>query len=72
VDSDFAGLFSVEDKQQPISAKSRTGYVIMYYGVTILWVSNMQTHIALPTMEAEYIALSRYMRDLIPIREILK
>jgi hypothetical protein len=72
VDSDFAGLFSVEDKQQPISAKSRTGYVIMYSGVPIIWVSKMQTKIAFSTMEAEYIALSQSMRDLIPIREIPK
>ena len=32
----------------------------------------MQTQIALSTMEAEYIALSNSMRDLIAIREILK
>jgi hypothetical protein len=43
VDSDFAGLLSVEDKHQPISAKSRTGYIILYSGVPILWVSKMQT-----------------------------
>jgi hypothetical protein len=28
VDADFGGLFSVEDKQDPVSVKSRTGYVI--------------------------------------------
>jgi hypothetical protein len=32
----------------------------------------MQTQVALSTMEAEYIALSQSMRDLIPIREVLK
>jgi hypothetical protein len=32
----------------------------------------MQTQISLSTMEAEYIALSQSMPDLIPIREILK
>jgi hypothetical protein len=58
VDADFAGLFSVKDGQQPIAAKSRPGYVIMYYGVPLLWVSKMQTQIALSTMEVEYIALS--------------
>ena len=58
VDSDFAGLFSVEDGLKPICAKSRTGYVIKYCDVPILWVSKMQTQIALSTMEAEYIALS--------------
>jgi hypothetical protein len=72
VDADFGGLFSVEDKQDPISVKSRTGYVILYRGAPLLWVSKMQTQIALSTMEAEYIALSQSMRDLIPIREVLK
>jgi hypothetical protein len=37
-----------------------------------LWVSNMQTQIAIITTETEYIALHQSMRDLIPIREILK
>jgi hypothetical protein len=32
----------------------------------------MQTQIALSTMEAEYVALSQSMRDLIPIRQILE
>jgi hypothetical protein len=72
VDADFTRLFSVEDRQQPISAKSRTGYIIMYYCVPVLWVSKMQTQIALATMEAEYIVISQSMRDLIHIREILK
>ena len=72
VDADFAGLFAVADKQDPVSVKSRTGYVIMYKGAPLLWASKMQTQIALSTMEAEYIALSQSMRDLIPIREVLK
>lgn len=38
----------------------------------LLWVSKLQTQIALSTMEAEYIALSSAMRELIAIREILK
>lgn len=72
VDADFGGLFSVEDKQDPVSVKSRTGYVITYRGAPLMWVSKMQTQVALSTMEAEYIALSQSMRDLIPIREVLK
>ena len=32
----------------------------------------MQTQIALSTMEAEFIALSQAMRNLIPIQEVLK
>jgi hypothetical protein len=72
VDADFGGLFSVEDPESPVSVKSRTGYVIMYRGSPLLWVSKLQTQIALSTMESEYISLSQSMRDLIPIREILK
>ena len=72
VDADFAGLFAIENNEDPISVKSRTGYVILYKGSPLLWVSKMQTQIALSTMEAEYIALSQAMHDLIPIREILK
>jgi hypothetical protein len=37
-----------------------------------MWVSKLQTQIALSTMEAEYVALSQSMRDLIPLRELLK
>jgi hypothetical protein len=72
VDADFGGLFSVEEKQDPVSVKSRTGYVITYRGAPLMWASKMQTQVALSTMEAEYIALSQSMRDLIPIREVLK
>ena len=73
VDADFGGLFSVEDKQDPISVKSRTGYVITNRSAPLIWASKMQIQVALrSTMEAEYIALSQSMRNLILIREILK
>jgi hypothetical protein len=38
VDADFGGLFSVEDKQDPISVKSRTGYVIMYHKFELIFL----------------------------------
>ena len=44
----------------------------MYRGSPLMWVSKLQTQIALSTMEAEYIALSQSMQDLIPIHEVLK
>jgi hypothetical protein len=37
----------------------------------VIWVSKLQTEIALSTTEAEYIALSQSMRDLLPMRELL-
>ena len=70
VDADFAGLWGVEDPQDPVSVKSRTGYVITFAACPIVWVSKLQTEIALSTMEAEYIALSQSMRDLLPLRTL--
>jgi hypothetical protein len=73
VDADFAGLFPEASKQDPVSVKSRTRYVILFKGAPLLlWASKMQTQITLSTMEAKYIALSEAMRDLIPIWEVLK
>ena len=45
---------------------------MLYQGCPLLWVSKMQTQCALSTMESEYLVLSQAMRDLIPLREILK
>jgi len=72
VDSDFAGLYGTEDSHDPICAKSRTGYVITLAGCPLLWVSKLQTTIALSTMEAEYQALSASCWDLSPLRHICK
>ena len=72
VDADFGGLWGSEDDQDPVSVKSRSGFIIMFMGCPLLWISKLQTQIALSTMESEYIALSHSMRELIAIREILK
>ena len=66
VDADFAGGYCESTKDDPISVYSRTGYVIFYFGCPVLWVSKMQSEISLSTVEAEYVALSTSMRDLIP------
>ena len=72
VDADFAGLWSYEDEQDAISVKSRSGFLLMFMGCPLIWGSKLQTQIALSTMEAEYIALSLAMRELIGLRELLK
>ena len=41
-------------------------------GCPLLWVSKLQTEIALSTTEAEYVALSQSMRELIPAQAMLK
>jgi hypothetical protein len=72
VDADFAGLWNIEDPQDAISVKSRTGYIITLGGCPLLWVSKLQQEISLSTMESEYVALSSAMRDLIPIRRLVE
>ena len=72
MDADFAGLWGYEDKQDPVCVWSRTGYVVTFGGCPVLWVSKLQTEIALSTTEAEYIALSQAMRDLLPTKRILE
>ena len=71
VDADWAGSWTKETDHDPLSANSRTGYFITYAGCPILWISRMQTLIALSTCEAEYIALSAALRDVIAIMNLL-
>jgi len=72
VDADFAGLWKTECHADPISVYSRTGFVLMFAGVPLLWCSKLQTEIALSTTESEYMALSHSMREVIPCRGLIK
>jgi len=72
VDSDFAGLWSTATSHTRESALSCTVYVITYGGCPAHWASKLQSEIALSTIEAEYIALSMCMRDLIPMWSLFK
>ena len=58
IDADFTGLWGAEDPQDPICAKSRTGYVITLANCPLHWVSKFQTEIALSTLHSEYVTLS--------------
>ena len=71
VDADFAGLWGAESDQSPMCVKSRTGYVLTLNDCPLVWVSKLQTEIALSTMEAEYIALAQAMREVIPTRRMV-
>ena len=72
VDSDFMGLYGKEKRNDPVNVKSRTGYVICINGCPVIWASKLQESIALSTMMAEYYALSTAMREVIPLRELVK
>ena len=48
------------------------GFVIMYAGCPIIWKISMQKLVALSTTEAEYIALSSALREVIAIINLLE
>lgn len=74
VDADFSGNWDKDNASATDSdtAKSRTAFIITYAGCPIIWASKLQTLIALSTTEAEYIALSTALRDVIPLMELVK
>jgi hypothetical protein len=71
VDADWAGNWATSDANETASALSRTGYVIYYAGCPIIWASKMQSLVALSTTEAEYIALSSALREVITLINLL-
>jgi histone deacetylase 1/2 len=72
VDADFAGLYGYEDDQDPVSVKSRTGFTLTLFGCPIIWSSKLQSEITLSSTAAEYVAFSMAMRELLPMRALLK
>jgi hypothetical protein len=70
--ADFAGGWSQADSDNAENILSCTGYIITYTGCPIHWVSCLQTEIALSTAEAEYIALSQSLRDVLPLKSLLE
>ena len=72
VDADFSGNWNAADSEDPENVLSRTGFIIYYGGCPIHWASRLQTEIALSTTEAEYIALSQSMRDVIPLMNLME
>ena len=72
VDADFAGRWHQNYAHLRDSVLSRTGYVLTFCGCPVLWASKLQSEVALSTTEAEYIALSTCMRELLPMRTLLQ
>lgn len=54
------------------TTRLQTGFVIMYAGCLIVWASKLQTEIALSTTEAEYIAFSQALQEVIPLMDLCK
>lgn len=52
--------------------KSRTGYVLTLNGGAVAWKSNKQATVALSTLEAEYMAMSRAAQEVIHVTALLE
>ena len=72
VDADFVGGWDPENANDADTVYSRTGFVIQYANCPVLWVSKLQTEIALSTAESEYIALSQALRETIPLMNLMR
>ena len=70
-DAAFSGDWNKEDAEDdPSTAKSRSGFVLAFAGVPLLWYSKLQTEIALSTVESEYISLSQALREVIALMQL--
>ena len=73
VDADFSGNWRQQDAHNnPMTSKSRLGWIVRFTRAPITWASKIQTITALSTTEAEYIALSTSLREVIPLMGMLK
>ena len=66
-DTDFSCNWNKDvAAHDPSTAKLQSGWIIFYTGSPIIWASKIQSQIALSTTEAEYIALSMFLGDVLP------
>jgi len=71
--TDFSGNWDAATAHRdPPTAKSWTGFVIMFAGSPIAWTSRLQTKVALSMTKAGFIALSKGMWLVIPLMHLLK
>ena len=72
MDADFAGNWDAQETQDIDAYHSRHGYLISYCGCPVICKSQIQTEMALSSMESEYTGLSYALRAVIPMMELLK
>jgi hypothetical protein len=72
-DADFLGLWNKAlVPVDPSTSKSQSGWIIFYARCPVSYASKLQSQVALSTTEAEYIAMSQALRDVIPIMGLLQ
>ena len=72
MDADFAGGWQLADSESTDNVLTRTGYVLIYAVVQFVGLVSLQTETALSTAEAEFIALSQSLREVIPLTSMMK
>lgn len=55
-----------------LNARSTSGYVIYVYGDPVSWRTKKQTHVALSSAEAEYVAASLACRQVVSLKSLLQ
>jgi hypothetical protein len=71
-DADFCGLWDhTTAMDDATTAKSRTGFIVMYAGCPIIWASQLQPEFAQSVTESEYISLSQALRQTIPLMRLV-
>ena len=72
VDAAFAGGWNMADLTNADNVLSRIGFLIRYSGCPVIWISKLQTEIALFTVEAECVAMSQALREALPVQRLAK
>jgi hypothetical protein len=70
VNADFTRNFRPGNPERALCL-SRSGYIIMYNNCPIILASKLQTSVYLSTCEAEYIAMSTALCEVIPLMRLL-
>ena len=70
--ADFARFWGHENPQDPIFARSGTGFVVTFYNFNLLWVSKLQTYIALSTLHSDYLSFCHSVRALLTLQSLIK
>ena len=72
-DADFSGNWNKQFAPvDPSASKSCSGWAVFYAGCPVCWASKLQSQVALSTTEAEYIAVSQALRDVIPVMNLIQ
>ena len=72
INADFTELWGNEDPRDPICADSNTEFVVTFSNCTLLWVLKIQKEVDIYELHYEYVELSCYVRDLLPLNSLVK